>query len=108
MADMQLANFKPDSAGISQIFRSSGMQAVVTECASKITDQANSICVGRRGGLSNKVYHGIKEHDGAAFREDPYYYEVTVGHDDTFAVVKANTLEGAHDMKANHTLLHFA
>lgn len=43
MADIRFGNFKPDSAGIQEIFKGAGMQAALREVVSSKASEATSI-----------------------------------------------------------------
>lgn len=98
--------FKPDKAGIAEIFTSSAMQSFVRENTTRIESAANAQAVAHRAAMTSKIRHSLPYYDGAAFVEDPYYSEFKVLDNVAVGVVKLNTVEGAYDNKHFHTLNH--
>lgn len=108
MANAKFGEFKPDSAGILEIFNSSGMSGFIQANVDKTLGQANARAIANRASMANTTKHGIIDHDPASFHDLPYGGQVESGKRILIGRIYTNTLEGLSDYKRNHTLQHLS
>lgn len=95
MADFEVrfGDFRPDSAGISEIFTSGAMQAALREVAEPLAAKAS-------GAARANLHHGgFKDEES-----EPYEAVVKVATHTAIGHVWPATEQGFTDQKLNHTL----
>lgn len=97
-------DFKPDSAGISELFCSAGMQALCDQAATKVCTTANGSAVSMRATIPNQTKGLLKHRDSSAFATLPYAKKTKVLTHTVIGVVYPATIEGAYDNNQHHTL----
>lgn len=94
MADgTRLAHFRPDSAGISEIFTSGAMQAALHALGQPIASSASSAARAR-------LHHGGFKDEG----DEPYESVTEVLDHTAIEYVHPATEQGRTDLKLHHTL----